>query len=47
MRELKPHIPFLFVGNQVCLDFINARFVWDGQSMDLLATFSDLVTWLV
>ena len=43
----KPEIPFLFVGNQVCLDFINTRFVVDGQPVDLVATFSDLVTWLV
>jgi predicted RNA-binding Zn ribbon-like protein len=47
MGELKPQIPFLFVGNQPCLDFINTRFVVNGQPVDLLATFSDLVAWLV
>jgi predicted RNA-binding Zn ribbon-like protein len=47
MGEPKPHIPFLFVGNQLCLDFINTQFVLNGQQVDLLATFSDLVTWLV
>jgi len=47
MGEPKPHIPFLFVGNQVCLDFINTQFVLNGRPVDLLATFSDLVTWLV
>ena len=46
MGEPKPHIPFLFVGNQLCLDFINTRFVLNGQQVDLLATFSDMVTWL-
>jgi predicted RNA-binding Zn ribbon-like protein len=47
LGELKPQIPFLFVGNQPCLDFINTRFVVNGQPVDLLATFSDLVAWLV
>ncbi|HEV8329673.1 MAG TPA: ABATE domain-containing protein [Nitrospiraceae bacterium] len=47
MGEPKPQIPFLFVGNQLCLDFINTEFVWNGRLVDLLATFSDLVTWLV
>ncbi len=47
MSELKPQIPFLFVGNELCLDFINTRYVLNGQQVDLLATFSDLVTWLV
>jgi predicted RNA-binding Zn ribbon-like protein len=47
MGEPKPHIPFPFVGNQLCLDFINTRFVLNGRQMDLLAAFSDLVTWLV
>ncbi len=27
MSDPKPHIPFLFVGNQLCLDFINTQFV--------------------
>jgi predicted RNA-binding Zn ribbon-like protein len=45
MGEAK--IPFLFVGNQRCLDFINTSFIVNGQSVDALATFSDLVTWLV
>ena len=47
MGEPTPQIPFLFVGNQRCLDFINTSFVVNGQPVDLLATFSDLVTWLV
>jgi predicted RNA-binding Zn ribbon-like protein len=45
MGEAK--IPFLFVGNQRCLDFINTSFVVNGRPVDLLTTFSDLVTWLV
>ena len=47
MGEPKTDIPFLFVGNQVCLDFINTQFVLNGSPVDLLATFSDLVAWLV
>ena len=39
-------IPFLFVGNHACLDFINTKPVIDGQQVELLATFSDLVAWL-
>jgi len=39
-------IPFLFVGNHACLDFINTKPVIDGQAVDLLATFSNLVAWL-
>jgi predicted RNA-binding Zn ribbon-like protein len=39
-------IPFLFVGNHPCLDFINTKPVIDGHPVELLATFSDLVAWL-
>jgi len=47
MGDPKPQIPFLFVGNQLCLDFINTKFVLNGRPVDLLAKFSDLVTWLL
>jgi predicted RNA-binding Zn ribbon-like protein len=47
MGESKPQIPFLFIANQLCLDFINTRYVSDGLQVDLLATFSNLVAWLV
>jgi predicted RNA-binding Zn ribbon-like protein len=40
-------IPFLFVGNHPCLDFINTQIVLEGQPVDLLASFSDLIRWLV
>jgi predicted RNA-binding Zn ribbon-like protein len=39
-------IPFFFVGNHVCLDFINTKLVVNERPVDLLARFSDLVTWL-
>ena len=47
MGEPRPQIPFLFVGNQPCLDFINTQLVVNERPVDLLATFSDLVAWLV
>jgi predicted RNA-binding Zn ribbon-like protein len=47
MGERKTQIPFLFVGNQLVLDFINTQIVLNGRPIDLLATFSDLVAWLV
>jgi predicted RNA-binding Zn ribbon-like protein len=47
MGEPKPDIPFLFVGNHRCLDFLNTQLVLNERPVDLLATFSDLVTWLV
>ena len=47
MGEPRPQIPFLFVGNQPCLDFINTQLVVNERPLDLLATLSDLVAWLV
>lgn len=38
---------FIFIGNHPCLDFVNSRIAQNGQPVDLLETFSDLVTWLV
>src|SRR5512144_2211871 len=46
MGERDPDIPFLFVGNHVCLDFINTQLVINERPVDLLATFPNLVTWL-
>jgi Putative stress-induced transcription regulator len=37
---------FLFVGNQVALDFLNTRPVQNGESMELLPDFSSLLRWL-
>ncbi|HET9844816.1 MAG TPA: ABATE domain-containing protein [Nitrospira sp.] len=37
---------FLFVGNHACLDFINTQLVVNERPVDLLNTFSHLVTWL-
>jgi predicted RNA-binding Zn ribbon-like protein len=44
---VQPKIPFLFVGNQLCLDFINTDLVLNGQPTDLLSSFQELVAWLV
>src|SRR5574341_522914 len=46
MGEQDPDILFLFVGNHVCLDFINTQLVMNERPVDLLATFSDLIAWL-
>jgi predicted RNA-binding Zn ribbon-like protein len=41
------HIPFLFVGNQAGLDFVNTELVVNGQPTDLLPSFEALISWLV
>jgi predicted RNA-binding Zn ribbon-like protein len=46
-RDGQPRTKFIFVGNHPCLDFINTRIAQNRQPVDLLETFSDLVTWLV
>ncbi len=38
---------FLFVGNYLCLDFINTEMVVAGQPVDRLSSFDSLVAWLV
>jgi len=38
---------FLFVGNRLCLDFINTEPQERGRPIDLLQTFGDLLRWLV
>lgn len=38
---------FYFVGNYLCLDFINTRIVADGRPVDLLAGLDDLIGWSV
>lgn len=37
---------FFFVGNRLCLDFVNTRVVEGGRSVDLLGDPSDLARWL-
>jgi predicted RNA-binding Zn ribbon-like protein len=37
---------FLWVGNDLSLDFVNTEPVLEGRLTDLLASFSDLVEWL-
>jgi len=37
---------FLFVGNQLVLDFINTRPIMDGEAVELLADGSALARWL-
>lgn len=37
---------FYFIGNLLCLDFINTQIVADGQSVDLLSNREDFTDWL-
>ncbi|MER3446879.1 MAG: hypothetical protein C4291_08580 [Candidatus Dadabacteria bacterium] len=37
---------FIFVGNDICLDFINTQVIRRGRLVDLIGDFSDLVNWL-
>lgn len=37
---------FFFVGNRLCLDFVNTRIVENGRLVDLLRGPSDLALWL-
>ncbi|BFU96938.1 MAG: hypothetical protein NTNFB02_36600 [Nitrospira sp.] len=46
MSLLVSPIRFLFLGNHPCLDFINTQIVLEGQPVDLLNSFSDLIRWL-
>src|SRR5690348_3538584 len=38
---------FLFLGNQRCIDFVNTEVINQGGKLDLLASFSDLLSWMV
>jgi len=44
---VQQRVPFLFIANQSCLDFINTDLVMNGQPTDLLSSFQDLAAWLV
>jgi predicted RNA-binding Zn ribbon-like protein len=37
---------FYFVGNLLCLDFVNTEIIAQGERADLLTSFGDLVRWL-
>jgi len=37
---------FILIGNHPCLDFINTLIVQNGERVDLLESFSDLIMWL-
>ncbi len=44
-KESQP--PFMFVGNQRCLNFVNTEMIIRGQRTDLLVEWPDLIAWLV
>jgi len=39
--------PFLFVGNQAALDFVNTDLVLDGNPTDLLPSFEAFISWSI
>ncbi|HEU4685121.1 MAG TPA: CGNR zinc finger domain-containing protein [Nitrospira sp.] len=47
MNAQNPPTAFLFVGNHPCLDFVNTQLVTGGQPVETLASYSDVVRWLV
>ena len=47
LYSARPAMPFLFVGNDDCLDFLNTLIVDRGQPVDLIQTFDDFLRWLV
>lgn len=38
---------FFFIGNHLCLDFVNTQIVQSGKPVDLLNGFGHLMSWLV
>jgi len=42
-----PNNPFLFVGNQAALDFVNTDLVLDGNPTDLLPSIEALISWSI
>ena len=45
--QVQRQVPFLFVANQACLDFINTDLVLNGRPTDLITSFKDLLLWLL
>ncbi len=47
MENSPETLTFQFLGSDVCLDFINTQLMANGQPVDLLHSFSDLVAWSI
>lgn len=47
MNESQHQQEFAFVGNHLCLDFVNTLVIQNGETVDLLRTFDDLMAWSV
>jgi predicted RNA-binding Zn ribbon-like protein len=39
--------PFFFIGERLWLDFVNTEIVDNGEPVDLLRSFGDLIAWLL
>jgi predicted RNA-binding Zn ribbon-like protein len=46
MFEEQTASKFIVIGNHACLDFVNTQIIQNGQLVDLLGDFTDLVKWL-
>lgn len=46
-RRAEPQVEFLFVGEHLCLDFVNTQILVNDAPMDLLRDFDDVVAWAV
>ncbi len=42
----KSHSPFLFIGNNLAVDFTNTEIILNGENVDLLNNKSDLAQWI-
>ena len=47
MSDLQREREFPFVGNHLCMDFVNTQVIQNGEAVDLLETFDDLMAWSV
>jgi predicted RNA-binding Zn ribbon-like protein len=47
MKEEHTAKAFYFIGNDLCLDFINTQIVEEGRPVELLTSFADLTAWLM
>ncbi len=47
MRRTRSDPPFLFIGNDPCLDFVNTQMMVRGQRTDLLREWTDVIAWMV
>jgi len=47
MPDKRANQKFVFLGNNLCLDFVNTKIIRGGRPTDLLGGFTDFMAWLV